>query len=174
MVETEVKIKVDDLKAMRAKLLSLGAVVSRERHREDNTLYDFESGSLKAAGQALRLRTAGKTGTLTFKGRRHKARSFKVRDEFETGVRDRGQAVKILKSIGLRPVFTYRKHRTVLRKGRLTVTLDETPVGTFMEIEGERHEITRLARALGFSRADFITANYVDMIRSGGTGDPKG
>jgi adenylate cyclase class 2 len=165
MVETEVKIRVPDLAAVKQKLLTMGAVVTQPRHLEENILYDDDEGRLRSRHCALRLRAAGRTSVLTFKGARQKARSFKVREEFETVVKDRGQTKKILRALGFKPSFSYAKHRTVLRKGKLTVTLDETAAGTFIELEGERHEITRLARSLGYGRADFITASYVDMIR---------
>ena len=139
--------------------------MTRPRHLEENILYDDEAGRQLSEHCALRLRAAGRSTMLTFKGPRQKARSFKVREEFETAVKDRGQTKKILRALGLKPSFSYTKHRTVLKKGRLTITLDETAVGTFIELEGERHEITRLAKSLGFGRADFITASYVDMIR---------
>ena len=168
MTEIEVKIRVAEPKALRDKLLVLGAVVSRERHAESNVLYDFDTGALRAGRRALRLRTAGKRATLTFKGEPQKSRSFKVREEFETQVRNPREARKILKALGLKETFAYAKHRTVLRKGRLTIAIDETSVGNFIELEGERHEITRLARSLGFGRADFITTDYVELIRQAG------
>jgi adenylate cyclase class 2 len=165
MTEIEVKIRIGDPKAMQEKLLALGTVVSRARHLEKNVLFDFESGALRAGRRALRLRMAGKRATLTFKGEPQKSRSFKVREEFETQVRDPRQLRKVLRALGLKETFAYEKHRTVFRKSRLTVCLDETVVGTFLELEGERHEITRFARALGFGRADFITRSYVGLIR---------
>lgn len=165
MTEIEVKIRIDDPKALREKIIGLGAVVSRERHLEENALFDFDPPALRPKHQALRLRRAGRRATLTFKGQRQKSRSFKVREEFETQVHDPRGLRQILKGLGLRETFAYRKHRTVLRKSRLTITIDETPAGNFIELEGERHEITKFARALGYSRADFITRSYVDMIR---------
>jgi adenylate cyclase, class 2 len=168
MTEIEVKIRIDDPKAFREKALGLGAVIARDRHLETNVLFDFDSGALGAGGRALRLRTAGKRATLTYKGKRRKSRSFKVREEIETQVRDPKAARKILKALGLKETFSYRKHRTVLRKSRLTICIDETPVGNFVELEGERHEITRFARALGFGRADFNTLSYAGMIRDRG------
>jgi predicted adenylyl cyclase CyaB len=171
VTEIEVKIRIDDLKAVREKIRGLGAVVVRDRHLELNTLFDFDPVVLRPGRQTLRLRTAGKRATLTYKGERQKSRSFKVREEFETQVRKPKELRKILKALGLRETFAYRKFRTVLRKSRLTITIDETPVGNFIELEGERHEITRFARSLGFGRADFITRSYVGMIGDqGGTG----
>jgi adenylate cyclase class 2 len=110
------------------------------------------------------LRTAGKRAVLTFKGAKQKSRSFKVREEFETGVANRRETRKILAGLGLQPVFTYRKHRTIFRKDKLVLTVDETSVGNFIEIEGKRHEIVRFAKSLGYSRADFITASYMGLI----------
>jgi adenylate cyclase class 2 len=175
MKEIEVKIKVGDPVDARRRLLALGAVVERERTLEENTLYDFPSGLLASKRQALRLRTVGRTTFLTFKGAPQKSRSFKVREEYETDVRSAKQAREILRGLGLKAAFAYRKHRTRLRKGRLKVCLDETPVGNYLELEGERHEITRFARALGFRRADFITLDYVQMIKAAaGTAPPEG
>jgi adenylate cyclase class 2 len=176
MMEIEVKIRIQDPKSVRDKLLALGAAVTRDRVLEENTLYDFPAGTLKSGRRALRIRRSGKRATLTFKESPQRSRSFKVREEFETGVSDSGQVRKILKALGLQPTFSYRKHRTLFRKGRLVICLDETPVGTFLELEGERHEITRFARALGFGRADFIQAGYIELIerekeREKATGD---
>jgi adenylate cyclase class 2 len=168
MTETEVKIRIQDPKAVLDRLLALGAVVARDRGPEENTLYDFPAGTLKASRRTLRLRRSGKRTTLTFKGSPQKSRSFKVREEFETGVSNAGQLRKVLKALGLRPTLTYRKHRTVLRKGHLLICLDETPVGAFLELEGKRHEITRFARSMGFTRADFIQADYVTLIAPAG------
>ncbi|MBM3305198.1 MAG: class IV adenylate cyclase [Candidatus Aminicenantes bacterium] len=164
MTEIEVKIRIEDPRAMRVKLLGLGAVLARERHLETNVLYDFPDGALRRGRRALRLRATGKRATLTFKGAPQGSRSFKVREEFETQVHDPRQARKILEALGLRPAFTYRKHRTVFRKGRLAVCLDETSAGVFLELEGKRHEIVRFARALGYGRADFLKTDYVELI----------
>lgn len=171
MTEIEVKIRIADPRVLREKLLALGADVTRERHVETSVLYDFETGDLRSRRRALRLRTAGKRATLTFKGEPRKSRSFKVREEFETQVRNPRELRKILKALGLKETFAYTKHRTVLRKSRLTIAIDETSVGNFLELEGERHEITRLARSLGFGRPDFIKTDYVEMIAQSGKRD---
>jgi adenylate cyclase class 2 len=173
MTEIEVKIRVGDVKGAREKILGLGAAVVRDRHLEKNILYDFASGSLRDGQRALRLRITGKRAALTFKGEPRKSRSFKVREEFETQVRDPRQARLILRALGLREAFAYEKRRTIFRRARLTITLDETAAGNFIELEGERHEIVRFAKALGFRRTDFITSGYVELLqKSGGTLGP--
>ena len=166
MIETEAKIRVPDARAMTDRLLGLGCILRRARYLETNILYDYSGDTLFAKREALRLRTIGKRAWLTFKGAPRKARSFKVRPEFESEVRNPAAFRKVLKALGLRPVFRYRKHRTLLRKDRVTICLDETSVGDYLELEGRRSDIVRLARVLGYSRADFISRDYVEMIRT--------
>ncbi len=174
MIETEIKIRVSDVKGLKDRLLGLGCVLARDRYLETNVLYDHRDGSLFAKHEALRLRVIGKRAWLTFKGAPQKARSFKVRPEFESEVRNPAAFRKVLKALGLRPVFRYRKHRTLLRKARLAICLDETAVGIFMELEGKRSDIVRFAKALGYSRADFITRDYVTMIAEASAAAGKG
>jgi len=39
-------------------------------------------------------------------------------------------------------------------------TLDDTPIGVFLELEGAPGWIDRTARLLGFAEQDYITASY--------------
>ncbi len=165
MTEIEIKLPVGDAREARAKILSLKARLTRERHAEENVLYDFEDLRLIGKKQAVRLRRTGQKGFLTFKDTPRQARSFKIRREFETALSSPAQAAKILKSLGLKAVFSYRKHRTLFVKGRLRIALDETSIGNFVELEGEQHEIARFAEAMGFERGDFIKADYVTLIK---------
>jgi len=165
MVEIEVKIKVKDLEAAKGKILQTGVKLEKERFYEENTLYDFPHKTLYNKRQALRLRKIGKKTFLTFKGAPQKSRKFKIRDEQETEVKHQKQLKKILKSIGLVPVFDYQKHRTVFKKGPLKICLDETSIGNFIEMEGERNEIVKFAKALGFSKVEFIKLDYIQLIK---------
>jgi adenylate cyclase class 2 len=166
--EVEIKVRVDDAKAVRARLLKLGASVRLERHREANLLFDFPDGSLKASGRALRLRLAVRRAVLTFKGPEEKSRRFKVREEFETRVGSAKQARRILQALGMRPVFRYAKLRTEFHLDKVSVCLDETPLGVFLELEGDRPAIARLAEKLGFPSSEWITTSYVRMLAEAG------
>jgi adenylate cyclase class 2 len=115
MLEIEVKVRVKDLGALRQALFQSGAELLKERYREENTLYDFPSRTLFQKRSALRVRRAGKKIFLAFKGTPQKSRRFKVREEFETEVKNEKQTHKILQSLGLAPVFSYQKFRTVFR-----------------------------------------------------------
>jgi adenylate cyclase class 2 len=165
MLEIEVKIRVADVSQAREKLLTLGAALEKERYSEENTLYDFASQSLKKKEQALRLREAGKKAFLTFKGSPRKSRRFKMREEYETEVKKIKPMKKILKSLGLDPAVAYRKQRTLFRKGRLKICLDETSAGNFIELEGERNKIMNFVRLWGASKSELIKQDYVQLIK---------
>jgi len=165
MIEIEVKIKVKDLNPYREKILNLGANLVKERFYEENILYDFPSQSLFKKSHALRVRKIGKKSFLTFKGAPQKSRKFKIREEYETGIKDQKQLRKILKSLGLIPFFEYKKYRAVFKKGKLKICLDETPVGDFIEMEGERSDIVRFAQALGFSKDQYVKLDYIELIK---------
>jgi adenylate cyclase class 2 len=165
MVEIEIKIKVKDLSSVEAKILHQGAKLKKERLFEENTLYDFPSQTMYKKRQALRVRKIGQKTFLTFKGTPQKSRKFKIRDEYETEVKHQKQLKKILKSLGLVPVFEYQKYRKIFKKGSLKINLDETSAGNFVEMEGERNEIVKFAKAIGFSKDEFIKLDYVQLIK---------
>ena len=164
MLEIEVKARIGDPAAARAQLLAAGAVETRPRHREINTLYDFRDGRLAKSRRAVRLRAFGKKALLTYKGPPMKSRRFKVREEIETEVKKAGAAAKILAELGLVPVFHYEKRRTLFKKGPLTICLDELAIGNFLELEGERPKIVRFMKTLGIAPKDWIRASYVGLI----------
>ncbi|MFC2168480.1 class IV adenylate cyclase [Acidobacteriota bacterium] len=163
MLEIEIKIKIENLEDMAHRIVEQGAKEVRERAFEENILYDFPDLILTNKRQAFRLRKIKKKTYLTFKGSPQKSRQFKIREEYESEVKNANQIKKIIKSLGLIPKFRYDKFRTVFRTKKLNICLDETPVGNFIELEGEQNHIVKFASSLGFSRTDFIKKNYVDL-----------
>lgn len=168
MFEIEVKVPVADLRPVRDRLLALGAILVKERHAEVNTLYDLRNRALCRKRQALRLRMAGKKAYLTFKGTPRKSRKYKVREEFETEVKNPRHLQKILKALGFVPVFRYEKLRTVLKKGPLKICLDETAAGNFIEFEGEREKIAQFSKRLRISKKDWIKLDYIQLLQKAG------
>ena len=45
----------------------------------------------------------------------------------------------------------------------LLIELDETPLGTFLELEGPAEAIDRAAQELGYSRKDYIAKSYLAL-----------
>ncbi len=162
-LEQEVKFPLLSIDAGASKLAALGARVETKRHFEANILYDFPDGRLSKRDEALRLRRVGDDAWLTWKGPQHGVGRIKQRRELETLLED-GDAVEgILEALGVEECFRYEKYRTSYRLHRLedaVLTLDETPMGAFMEIEAAPARITELAEKLGLDMADAISVSY--------------
>lgn len=168
-VEVEIKLRVADAAVMRRKLGRLGAKPVRRVH-ERNVLYDTTAGALRRAGKLLRLRWNNAAAVMTVKAptvrRGAISARYKVRRELEFAV-DARKAQAALRAAGFVRGFRYEKRRTSYRvpdAGRVKVELDETPIGCFVELEGAPRAIDRLARRLGYTRNDYITANYLTLF----------
>ena len=166
-IETEIKLRVDDLEGLRRRLESLRGVLRAARHFEDNYVFDFPDGSTRSRGCLVRIRNAGPKWLLTYKGPALEAGPFKTREELETELGDGRAALEFLCRIGMLLWFRYQKYREeygVALDGppedEVTVALDETPVGSFAELEGSETGIRRVARALGYGDGDFIRDSY--------------
>jgi adenylate cyclase, class 2 len=180
-----------ELKRLGARLVFKGD----GRVHEWNVLFDTAQEHLKRRGELLRIRRETRAGSnskpdagvervlLTFKrplrarrGAERKAlqpRRHKVREEIELEVTDAGSLTKIFEALGMAGWFCYEKFRTTFRLPEsrpwargLKIELDETPIGTFVELEGPPGAIDRAARELGFSRRDYIVANYLTLYRA--------
>ena len=172
-VETEIKLRMEGPEAARGAVKALGARLEKARHFEDNVLYDDAAGSLYAGGQALRLRRADGRAILTHKGPcQERADGVKSRAETEVEVSDGDAFHAILSALGYRKVFRYQKHRETYRWNEVEIVVDETPIGTFLEVEGPVSAIHEAARALGRGPADYIADSYAALfLASGGKGD---
>ncbi len=163
-IETEIKLAVPNAAEGRALLRRLGFKTIAPRVFEQNLVLDDPRGSLREQGVLLRVRGAGKAVTCTFKGAEmpgpHKRR---VENEFTAS--DFDSALAVFAGIGYHEAFRYEKYRTEFaRDGEPGIaTLDETPVGVYMELEGPARWIDRTAKALGFPRDAYITASYAQL-----------
>jgi adenylate cyclase class 2 len=159
--EIEIKLPAGDAASARRLLRRAGFRVSRRRVFEANTVFDTADLDLRSSQRLLRVREAGGVVTVTYKGHPAVGR-HKSREELELEISGAARMVAIFDRLGFRPTFRYEKYRTEYRKpGSAGVaTVDETPVGVFLELEGSPRWIDRTARALGFGEADYINASY--------------
>lgn len=176
-LETEIKLRVPDLSVLLRRLRQIGAR-DHGRSFEENTIYDTPDGDFHRHDRLIRLRietarNGRRKAKLTSKappedakglskGKRSDTR-HKQKLEREADVRDPARAARLLEAIGLRPSFRYEKYRTGFRLGGLHLDLDETPIGTFLELEGRPGAIDRAARNLGYMHKDYIRATYWDL-----------
>lgn len=165
MTEREVKLEFADAPGARAAIETAGATVLRERRLQRDTLFDTPDGRLREAGRVLRLRDDGGQAFLTVKGP-VQGGEMKVRDEQETAVADASVVAASFGVLGLVPGFRYEKYRTEFALAGTVVALDETPVGVFVEIEGEAAAIHAATRALGRTPADFLRESYRALFRA--------
>jgi adenylate cyclase class 2 len=162
--EIEIKVVLRDPAATRRRLAELGFRRVAPRSFERNILFDFPDGRLRKSDSLLRLRLEDRRSRLTFKGPRTNHDRFKSRLEIETEVDDGPEAGRILEALGFSVAFRYEKFRTVYRRrgdpDHAEVAYDETPIGTYLELEGPRRWIDRVARSFGFERQEYVTASY--------------
>ncbi|MCP5111492.1 MAG: class IV adenylate cyclase, partial [bacterium] len=123
------------------------------------------TGALRRKHQLLRVRQVGNRTILTFKGTPVTGK-HKDREELETELANAGTFTRILNRLGMEPTFLYEKYRTeYARPDSKTgiATLDETPIGTFIELEGPPEWIDRIAAEMGFNEQDYLTASYARL-----------
>jgi adenylate cyclase class 2 len=166
VLEREIKLLFGSASDAREAIAAIGATPLRARRLQDDVLFDTEAQSLGRRGCALRLRlersgpgSPADAAVLTFKGPVQSS-ALKVREEHETAVADGDALAHVLEGLGFRPWFRYQKYREEFRAEEATIALDETPVGTFVEIEGSERSVLAIARALGRTPADFILDSY--------------
>jgi adenylate cyclase class 2 len=169
-IEIEIKIKIHDLNQTREKILNHGFTIIEADSLEHNIVFDTPDQQLKQKHFLLRLRKKNDQTILTVKrpGKEFSYSSqYKVREEIEVEVSDYDNAQTIIQALGYDIFFIYEKHREVFQdpSGQVKIMIDHTPIGDFIEIEGSAVQIDRIASELGYSPADYITANYYSLYR---------
>ncbi|WP_005035232.1 class IV adenylate cyclase [Holophaga foetida] len=166
-LETEVKLPVSDLGALRPLLLARGFRTSVEAQNEKSVLWDRQRELLEK-GCALRVRQYGSATRLTWKGPKVPDARLKIRPELETGIEDGGVLEGILLELGFAPVLSMEKRREVLTRPGLTACLDEAPFGSYLELEGSAEAIQEALVQLGLEDAPVETRSYPALYEAHG------
>jgi adenylate cyclase class 2 len=169
--EVEIKLRFPTAAEALRRLRDAGAVLREPRVFEDNAVWDRASDPLAASGRLLRVRRAGRRAILTYKRQVEGDRRHKVMEEHETEVSDADALEDLLRGLGFAPAYRYQKYRTDLALDGVSVSVDETPLGCFVELEGEPDAIDRLAGRLGFEPDRYVRATYRELQREA---DPRG
>ena len=161
--ENEIKLAFPSPETAVRRLLDAGAREVHARAFEDNVLFDLDERPLMKSGRLLRLREYDGASVLTFKAPVPGEHRHKVRIEHETAVADPEALRSILLALGFEAVYRYQKYRATYMLDGVVAALDETPLGTFVELEGAPDDVDRAASALGARSNDFIRATYREL-----------
>lgn len=170
--EIEVKLRFDGIEPLR--LAGIVLQIETARHFEDNLLLDTADRQLSQKMAILRVRQSGDTGSLTYKEKAAPdapATQFKQRLEIETALDDPASAIAVFQRLGFNSWFRYQKYRTVFRASlpggaNLQVMFDETPIGNFIELEGEEEAIAEAVKLLGIGQQDYVLESYLALQAS--------
>jgi adenylate cyclase class 2 len=170
--EIELKFPVSDLETFQTRLPTLGFHLVTPRTYEHNTLYDTPNRDLRARREVLRIRQYGGLCTVTHKRQPDQQEPvdttrYKIRIETETVVAEREALAEIFRQMGYVPVFIYEKYRTewshpigVNSDASAHLLIDETPIGTYAELEGPTDWIDRTLVDLNIDSATCLTDSY--------------
>src|SRR5882757_855490 len=167
--EIELKFPLADPQALQARLPQLGFHLETPRTFEHNTLFDTPNRDLRAKTQILRLREYGGIHILTHKridDTNADTARYKIRIETETAVSDPHALAEIFAQLGYTPAFIYEKYRTewsIFDPATSTtphLVIDETPIGTYAELEGPTDWIDRTLADLNVDHATSLTDSY--------------
>jgi adenylate cyclase class 2 len=152
-----------------AMLEQRGYKLTEPRTLEADQLFD-RARELRDSDQLLRLRqTRDNTqdrALVTYKGPGAKG-LHKSREEIEFDVSDPEAFTLVLQRLGYYPSFRYEKYRTKFASPGEPgfITVDETPIGIFLELEGAPEWIDQTAARLGYPRAKYLTSSYASLYK---------
>ncbi len=150
MKEIEVKILDIDVTETMTRILEAGAEKTFDG-TVDVVFYDYPGDTLRTQGKRIRLRSFGDRVELTFKNNLSKEKS-KIAEELEVNVSDFEEAKEILEAIGLKPVYSYTKHRVSFHTPEVSFEVDSIPgCPPFLEIEAATEDqVFDWVKKLGF------------------------
>lgn len=162
-LEREVKLRFSSPEDARAAVVATGATPLRGRRLQEDCLLDREDEQLRRRRSLLRVRTEAGKSRLTFKGPVQPSQ-MKLREELETVVGDGEVLLRILEELGYHVWFRYQKYREEFAREEVIIAIDETPVGTFIEIEGGERGIASTAEAMGRVQTDYVLDSYRNLF----------
>jgi adenylate cyclase class 2 len=174
--ETEVKLYVRDINAVKERLQILGAQLIRPRTLEINLRFDTPDRNLIREGRVLRLRQDDAI-RLTYKDGSQVKDGALSRREIEFSVSNFDSAQQFIEALGYEIIFVYEKYRTTyfmpgtaydvagdLGRRETHIMIDELPYGNFVEIEGKFEELKPLAQNLRLNWDAAIPASYHSLF----------
>ncbi|MGE3840484.1 MAG: class IV adenylate cyclase [Vicinamibacterales bacterium] len=158
-LEREIKLRFGSPEEARAAVVAVGATPLRGRRLQEDCLLDTADERLRAQRCVLRIRMECGKNRVTWKGPVQPS-VVKVREELETPIGDGDILLRLFAELGFTPWFRYQKYREEFAHEDVVIAVDETPVGTFVELEGSEAGIASLASRLGRTTSDYVLDSY--------------
>ena len=158
-LEREIKLRFDDPGSARVAVLGAGGTPVRGRRLQEDCLLDSADELLRRRRSVLRVRMEAGRNFLTFKGPVQPS-VMKLREELETVVGDGTLTLRVLEELGFHVWFRYQKYREEFALDDVMIAIDETPVGTYVELEGGERGIATTTEALGRRPSDYVLDSY--------------
>ena len=166
-IETEVKLRIPSAEALHPLLAALSFTPVEPMQDEESALWD-RGGELLAKGSALRLRRYAGKSLLTWKGPQQPDPKLKIRPEIQTVIVDHEAMDGILTALGYIPVFRMVKRRATFKRDGLEACLDETPFGSYLELEGDPLSIRLAMEHLGLDASHIEPRSYATLFSEHG------
>ncbi len=165
MKEIEVKILEINVEEVEEKLKKMGA----EKVFEGEVIsiyFDFSDKLLEKEDKILRLRQKEDKVILTYKELISQDEA-KIMDEYELKVNDFSSMKRIFKSIGLFPLYEFKKKRTTYELNQIHFEIDKYhDVPAFLEIEApDLDTIDKMVSELGFSKEKVNSYSIKDVLK---------
>jgi len=157
--ETEVKFYVSNLQAIEMRLQRVEAHLIEPRTHEVNLRFDTPAGDFQRDGKVLRLRQ-DKAVHFTYKDGSQLKDGALTRREIEFEVSDFENAKQFIEALGYQVIFLYEKYRMTYELDEAHIMLDETPIGGFVEIEGELDTLKPIAKKIGLNWDAAVPTSY--------------
>lgn len=173
MLEIEIKVRVQDIGAIRNRLLEYGGALT-ETLTEHDMYYNAPHRDFGVTDEALRLRQAGGRSTVTYKGPKSTILGSKVREELNLEIADPDTFEQIVTSLGFIRVAAVRKNREYYQCDGFTISLDQVEgLGNFVEIElitennaeEAAARVDQMAKKIGVN-GERITSSYLELLLS--------
>jgi len=158
-LEREIKLRFASPIEAKSVILSIGATPVRPRRLQRDHVLDTSKQTLHQDCSVLRVRIEPRESRLTFKGPPQSS-TMKLREEIELTVENGSALLCVLERVGFHVAFRYEKYREEFNWKDVIIALDETPIGTFVELEGTENSIHMAADRLGRSPSDYVTKSY--------------
>lgn len=157
-LETELKFQLTIPTGQFLKKINQLGMEIQPRGQEMTAMYDNQEQFMLISDGRLRIRTGYKS---YFSYKRPLTRNgIKVEIEYESEIDSPQQLELILKEIGYEKVTSYTRFRTIWQMKKVKVYLDEFSFGNYVEIEGKKREILKIAEELEFDINKNITQSY--------------